>query len=170
MRVYDWFVVHIPPFAHSLTYSHSTIQTQYQFGHSELQGKKEKLSRLEDKEVEEANMRNNTMSAAKELLRHKRENSSKNDMSNYAANFTTEEKRRKLEQQMEVEGIEELCRNLPHLVKMEKLRKEDEVKGMEIRNASLRRIIAGYKNALGGAGDAMMMEIMNGGNDVIMQQ
>jgi len=120
--------------------------------------------------VEETNMCNNTMSAAKELLRHKRENSSKNDMSNYAANFTTEEKRRKLEQQMEVEGIEELCRNLPHLVKMEKLRKEDEVKGMEIRNASLRRIIAGYKNALGGAGDAMMMDIMNGGNDVIMQQ
>ena len=120
------------------------------------------------------------------MLRRNRESNSsnngsmevgKNVVNVVVANMSTEEKRRRLEDMMSADGGEELCRMLPELVKMQRLSKEDEATLMEIRNASLRRIVAGYRSVLGrtttAAGNPVMMDITNmqgGGNVVIMQQ
>ena len=82
------------------------------------------------------------------------------------ANMSTEEKRRKLEELMSADGGEELCRMLPELIKIQRLIKEDEATLMEIRNASLRRIVAGYRSVFLGrtttaAGNTVMMDITN---------
>ena len=115
------------------------------------------------------------MSAAREMLRRNRENASKHDMGNsHGANFTAEEKRRRLELIMEEVGTEDFLRGLPELMKMQRLATEEQVRGMEIRNASLRRIIAGYQNALGGDLDGIMMmdnvPTQDGGENGVLQQ
>lgn len=125
------------------------FRIQFNFQHSELQSKKEKLSRLEDKRAIEANGRHCSVTAAREMLRRLREDSSKNDVGSAFANLSTEEKKRKLKHAMEVDGGERLLRNFPELVKMRREEKAREVKELEMRNASLRRVIAGYQNALG---------------------
>jgi len=151
------------------------VKREYNFQHSELQSKKEKLSHLEARQEEEAQARNYTMSAAREMLRRNRENASKHDMGNsHGANFTAEEKRRRLELIMEEVGTEDFLRGLPELMKMQRLATEEQVRGMEIRNASLRRIIAGYQNALGGDLDGIMMmenvPTQDGGENGVLQQ
>ncbi len=83
------------------------------------------------------------------MLRRLREDTSKNDAGSAFANLSTEEKRRKLKHAMEVDGGERLLRNFPELVKMRREQMAGEVKELEMRNASLRRVIAGYQNALG---------------------
>ncbi|KAL3765495.1 hypothetical protein ACHAW5_007378 [Stephanodiscus triporus] len=125
------------------------MEKEFNFQHSELQIKKEKLSRLEDKRAIEANGRHSSVTAARDMLRRLREDSSKNDAGSTYANLSTDEKRRKLEHAMELDGGERLLRNFPDLVKMRREQKAREVKELETRNASLRRIIAGYQNALG---------------------
>lgn len=113
------------------------------------------------------------------LRRNRESNSSSNgsmEVGKNVANMSTEEKRRRLEELMSADGGEELCRMLPELIKIQRLNKEDEATLMEIRNASLRRIVAGYRSVLGRtttAGNTVMMDITNmqgGGNVVIMQQ
>ena len=115
------------------------------------------------------------------LRRNRESNSSSNgsmEVGKNVANMSTEEKRRKLEELMSADGGEELCRMLPELIKIQRLNKEDEATLMEIRNASLRRIVAGYQSVFLGrtttaAGNTVMMDITNmqgGGNVVIMQQ
>lgn len=146
------------------------MEKEYNFQHSELQGKKEKLSRLEDKRASEANSRHRSASAARDMLRRLREDSSKNGDGAYA-HLTTEEKRRKLERSMEdADGGAELLKNLPGLVGMRRTQKEEELKNLEIRNASMRRIVAGYQNALGLAGTAMQMPHNRGGGNHVLQQ
>ena len=123
--------------------------------------------------------------SSREMLRRNRESNSsnngsmevgKNVVNVVVANMSTEEKRRRLEEMMSADGGEELCRMLPELIKIQRLSKEDEATLMEIRNASLRRIVAGYRSVLGRtttAGNTVMMDITNmqgGGNVVIMQQ
>lgn len=113
------------------------------------------------------------------LRRNRESNSSSNgsmEVGKNVANMSTEEKRRRLEELMSADGGEELCRMLPELIKIQRLNKEDEATLMEIRNASLKRIVAGYRSVLGRttpAGNTVMMDITNmqgGGNVVIMQQ
>ena len=112
------------------------------------------------------------------LRRNRESNSSQMEVGKNVVvnNMSTDEKKRRLEEMMSVDGGEELCRMLPELIKIQRLNKEDELKLMEIRNASLRRIVAGYQNVLGrttAAGNTVMMDITNmqgGGSVVIMQQ
>ena len=138
------------------------------------------MDRLTEKHAEEEGNQQKTFVSSREMLRRNREsNSSSNgsmEVGKNVANMSTEEKRRKLEELMSADGGEELCRMLPELIKIQRLNKEDEAKLMEIRNASLRRIVAGYRSVLGRtttAGNTVMMDITNmqgGGNVVIMQQ
>ena len=100
------------------------------------------------------------------MLRRLREDSSKNDTSNAYSHYTTAEKQRKLEQSMEVDGGEELLKNLPHLVKMRRTQIEEDWNELEMRNASMRRIIAGYQNALGAGATTVQM----GGGNAVLQQ
>jgi len=111
------------------------------------------------------------------MLRRLREDSSKNydgddgnniSSSSLYASLSPAEKRRKLEQAMEVDGGEELCKNLPELVKLRRDRKTERVKNLEVRNASLRRIIAGYQNALGASVTEYSSQV--GGNKAVLQQ
>ena len=139
------------------------------------------MDRLTEKHAEEEGNQQKTFVSSREMLRRNREsNSSSNgsmEVGKNVANMSTEEKRRKLEELMSADGGEELCRMLPELIKIQRLNKEDEATLMEIRNASLRRIVAGYRSVLGrtttAAGNTVMMDITNmqgGGNVVIMQQ
>ena len=138
---------------------------QANFQHAELQSKKEKLSRLQDKRNSEANSRHHSLTSGRELLRRLREDSSKNDNSNNRNIVpSTEEKRHKLEQLMYMDGGVELCKNLPELVRLRKEQTMEEYKDVESRNAALRRIIAGYQNALGGGADTMDMMMMQSNN------
>lgn len=122
------------------------FQFQFNFQHSELQSKKEKLSRLEGKRAIEANGRHCSVAAAREMLRRLREDSSKNDD---VIALSTEEKRRKLEYAIEADGGGQLFRNFLELVKMRREQTAAEVKKLDVKNSSLMRIIAGYQNALG---------------------
>lgn len=138
------------------------------------------MDRLTEKHAEEEGNQQKTFVSSREMLRRNREsNSSSNgsmEVGKNVANMSTEEKRRRLEELMSADGGEELCRMLPELIKIQRLNKEDEATLMEIRNASLRRIVAGYRSVLGRtttAGNTVMMDITNmqgGGNVVIMQQ
>ena len=138
------------------------------------------MDRLTEKHAEEEGNQQKTFVSSREMLRRNREsNSSSNgsmEVGKNVANMSTEEKRRRLEEMMSADGGEELCRMLPELIKIQRLNKEDEATLMEIRNASLRRIVAGYRSVLGRtttAGNTVMMDITNmqgGGNVVIMQQ
>ena len=102
------------------------------------------------------------------MLRRLRDDSSKNDAGNNSyVNLSSEEKRRKLEQAMEVDGGEELCKNLPDLVKMRRDQKMEGVKSLDMRNASSRRIIAGYQNALGAGATEFPQQ---GGDNALLQQ
>ena len=127
------------------------LSIQYNFQHSELQSKKEKLARLEDKRINEANSRNGSVSNAREMLRRLRDNSSSNDTTSANTSWTmsSEEMKKKLQHTMDVDGEEQLLRTLPELVKIHKSHKVEEVKDLEMKNASMRRIIAGYQNLLG---------------------
>jgi hypothetical protein len=131
---------------------------QFNFQHSELQSKKEKLTRLEDKRINEANSRNSSVSAAREMLRRLRDNSSNNDTSsststlassNMYANLSSNELKQRLQHTMDVDGEEQLLRTIPELIKIRKVQKVEEVKELEMKNASLRRVIAGYQILLG---------------------
>ncbi len=129
---------------------------QYNFQHSELQSKKEKLARLEDKRINEANSRNDSVSNAREMLRRLRDNSSSNDTTTAAnsswamhTNLSSEEMKKKLQHIMDVDGEEQLLRALPELVKIRKSHIVEEVKDLEMKNGSMRRIVAGYQNLLG---------------------
>jgi hypothetical protein len=83
------------------------------------------------------------------MLRRLREDASKNDAGIAYANLTTEEKRRKLEYAMEVDGGRQLLRNFLELVKMRREQIAKEVKDLDTKNSSSMRIITGYQNALG---------------------
>ena len=146
-----------------------SISLQYNFQHAELQAKKEKLSRLEEKRNEEANSMSRSLTAAREMLRRLREDSN-NDTSYSAlnANLSPGERRKKLEKMMEVDGGEELLSNLPELLGMRRAQKLEELKQQELRNASLRRIIAGYQNALGVSSMEFPSHLV--GANVVMQQ
>lgn len=114
-----------------------------------------------------------SLTAAREMLRRLREDSN-NDTSYSAlnANLSPGERRKKLEKMMEVDGGEELLSNLPELLGMRRAQKLEELKQQELRNASLRRIIAGYQNALGVSSMEFSSHLVGGNNngDVVMQQ
>ncbi len=65
------------------------------------------------------------------------------------ANLSSKELKKRLQHTMDVEGEEQLLRTLPELIKIRKIQKVEEVKELEMKNASLRRVIAGYQNLLG---------------------
>jgi hypothetical protein len=64
-------------------------------------------------------------------------------------NLSSEEMKKKLQHTMDVDGEEHLLHTLLELVKICKSHKVEEVKDLEMKNASMRRIIAGYQNLLG---------------------
>lgn len=162
------------------------MEKEFNFQHSELQSKKEKLSRLEEKRAAEASGRHRSASAAREMLRRLREDSSRknagspspggrgkngrNSEDDPSASLSPRTKRRKLEQVTEVDGGEELCGRLPELVKMRRAREREGIQGLERRNASLRRIVAGYQNALGHAGATEFPQRQEGGNEAVLRQ
>jgi len=152
------------------------MEKEFNFQHSELQSKKEKLSRLEEKRANEANGRHRSMTAARDMLRRLREESSKNDAGENSSltpslsysNLSSQEKKRKLDQAMEIDGGEELCEQLPELIKLRRARKKEGIESLKRRNASLRRIIAGYQNVLGV--EATEFTQQQGGNSTVLQQ
>ena len=147
-----------------------SIPQQFNFQHSELQSKKEKLARLEDKRINEATSRNGSVSAAREMLRRLRDNNSSSSKSNndtttsssssswtVYATLSSEEIKKRLQHIMDMDGDEgPLLRSLPELIQIRKDEKMEEVKDMEMKNASMRRIIAGYQNLLGVESSTMM--------------
>lgn len=124
------------------------LEKEFNFQHSELQGKKEKLFRLEEKRNNEASSRHHSVSAAREMLRRLRENSSQNEDDPSFERTSPDQKRCQLEQAMEIDGGEALCVGLPELLQLRRTLTADAAKHLETRNASLRRIVAGYQNAL----------------------
>lgn len=159
---------------HSPTKSMSSfsksIPQQFNFQHSELQSKKEKLARLEDKRINEATSRNGSVSAAREMLRRLRDNNSSSSKSNndtttmssssswtVYATLSSEEMKKRLQHIMDMDGDEgPLLRSLPELIQIRKDEKMEEAKDIEMKNASMRRIIAGYQNLLGVESSTMM--------------
>lgn len=107
--------------------------------------------------MNEANNRNSSLSAAREMLRRLRDNSSNNDSTTNShaswtkmwSNLSSEQMKKRLQHTMEVDGKEQLLRSLPELVMIRKSQKVEEVKDLEMKNASMRRIVAGYQNLLG---------------------
>jgi hypothetical protein len=58
---------------------------------------------------------------------------------------------------MDMDGDEgPLLRSLPELIQIRKDEKMEEAKDIEMKNASMRRIIAGYQNLLGVESSTMM--------------
>jgi len=106
------------------------------------------------------------------MLRRLRDDSSKNNHARdaYADTLSAEQKRQKLEQIMEADGGEELCEALPELVKTRRAQQEEGVKELEVRAGALRRVIAGYQDALGGSlGSMQMMNQPQQQNPVLQQ-
>ena len=147
-----------------------SIPQQFNFQHSELQSKKEKLARLEDKRINEATSRNGSVSAAREMLRRLRDYNSSSSKSNndtttsssssnwtVYATLSSDEMKKRLQHIMDMDGDEgPLLRSLPELIQIRKDEKMEEAKDIEMKNASLRRIIAGYQNILGVESSTMM--------------
>ncbi|KAL9185996.1 hypothetical protein ACHAXT_005234 [Thalassiosira profunda] len=144
------------------------LKKEYNFQHAELQSKKEKLSRLEEKRLAEASRRHQSLATARELLRRLREESTAGAVGAGAnAELSPEERRRRLEQMMEADGGAGLCGKLPALVRLRKAQKEEALAGMEAKSAALRGVIAGYQNALGGA--SLDFPQVGGGAEVMQQ-
>eukprot|EP00986_Skeletonema_menzelii_P017735 scaffold21543_cov145-Skeletonema_menzelii.AAC.7 len=128
------------------------ITKNYNFQHSELASKKEKLDRAEEKRKIDANERHLTMSRNREELRKlrgaSREGASQCNVTN---KMTVASKLRKLDEICDVDGGKEFFMKLSadRLLAVVKDRKLKEVNELEQGNAALRRIIAGYQNALG---------------------
>ena len=140
---------------------------QSKFQHSELVGKKDKLSRLDSKRKQEAATRNVSMSASREALRKRRELSMKNEAVKSLANIPIEEKKRKLDALAETDGGEELFSVLPELIKKRTDEVMEDTSGLEHVCAALRRRIAGYQKSL----DLSMHMDTNENNGVsVMQQ
>lgn len=140
---------------------------QYNFQHSELASKKEKLDRAEDKRKTDANERHTTMSRIRDDLRKLREASREGSTSQCRVNnkMTVASKLRKLDEICDIDGGKELFMKLSAdgILSVVKDRKMEELNGIEQGNAALRRIIAGYQNALGSSnlvdeGDVSVME------------
>lgn len=146
----------------------SQLEKEFNFQHSELQGKKEKLSRLEEKRNNEAGSRHYSVSAAREMLRRLRENSSQNEDDSGVNGASPGQKRHQLEQSMELDGGEALCRSLPEFLQVRRSVTVEATKHLETRNTSLRRIVAGYQNALGVG--ATEFPQMSGRQETILQQ
>ena len=154
----------------SMTSFSKSIPQQFNFQHSELQSKKEKLARLDDKRINEATSRNGSVSAAREMLRRLRDNNSSSSKSNndtttmssssswtVYATLSSEEMKKRLQHIMDMDGDEgPLLRSLPELIQIRKDEKMEEAKDIEMKNASMRRIIAGYQNLLGVESSTMM--------------
>ncbi len=141
---------------------------QYNFQHSELASKKEKLDRAEEKRKIDANERNLTMSRNREDLRKLREASREGASHGVNTKMTVASKLRKLDEICDVDGGKEFFMKLStdRLLSVVKERKLKEVNEIEQGNAALRRIIAGYQNALGssnlvdGAGQGQRVSLM----------
>jgi len=131
-----------------------SLSRQYNFQHSELASKKEKLDRAEDKRKTDANERHLTMSRNRDDLRKLREASRQGGASSQCHvnnKMTVASKLRKLEEICDIDGGKELFMKLSAdgLLSVVKDRKLEELNEIEQGNAALRRIIAGYQNALG---------------------
>jgi hypothetical protein len=131
---------------------------QFNFQHSELQGKKEKLTRLEDKRHREASGRHHSVSAARDLLRRLREESARDAEAPAGPRAAAprgghapspDARRRRLAQATDGDGGAALCRSLPELLALRRAGAAEGTRRAERRNAALRRIVAGYQNALG---------------------
>ena len=125
---------------------------QYNFQHSELASKKEKLDRAEEKRKIDANERHLTKSRNREDLRKLREASREGASQCHDTNkMSVASKLRKLDEICDVDGGKEFFMKLgaDRLLSVVKDRKLKEVNEIEQGNAALRRIIAGYQNALG---------------------
>lgn len=144
---------------------------QFNFQHSELQGKKEKLTRLEELSTLDAEKRQYSITGARDMLRRLRENKKdgRGTSSTYST-LSTEAKRGKLKQMLDSgdeAGGERMLMNLPVVMNIRAEVKGREVEEYEMRSASLMRIIAGYQNALGEEPtmmEAMHQENLNGMN------
>lgn len=126
---------------------------QYNFQHSELASKKEKLDRAEEKRKIDANERSLTMSRNRDDLRKLRDASREGAASHGGVNnkMTVAYKLKKLDEICDVDGGKEFFMKLhtDRLLDVVKERKLKELNEIEQGNAALRRIIAGYQNALG---------------------
>lgn len=122
---------------------------QSKFQHSELMGKKEKLSRIDSKRKQEAATRNISVSASRESLRRRRELSSRNGASKYVVRISVAEKKRKLEAMLQTDGGHEFFVKLPDLIKMRTEELAEDANGVEEVCAALRRRIAGYEKSFG---------------------
>ena len=73
------------------------------------------------------------------------------------ATLSSEEMKKRLQHIMDMDGDEgPLLRSLPELIQIRKDEKMEEAKDIEMKNASMRRIIAGYQNLLGVESSTMM--------------
>ena len=141
-----------------------SLSWQYNFQHSELASKKEKLDRAEDKRKTDTNERHLTMSRNRDDLRKLREASREGASQCHVNKMTVASKLKKLDEICDIDGGKEFFMKLSAdgLLSVVKDRKLEELNEIEQGNAALRRIIAGYQNALGSS---------NGGGAVsIMQQ
>ena len=122
----------------------STLVGQYKFQHSELNTKREKLSRLDVKVSTESSSRSASTTSSREALRKRRENSS----SLNAPNLSLEEKKRQLEAFLEGEGGEEFMTSLSDWIskRIENVREEGE--DIRLQCFSLEKRIAGFQRAM----------------------
>mmetsp|Transcript_4617 Transcript_4617/g.9614 ORF Transcript_4617/g.9614 Transcript_4617/m.9614 type:complete len:214 (-) Transcript_4617:57-698(-) len=127
------------------------LRRESKFQHSELMGKKDKLSRIDSKRTQEATTRNVSVSASRESLRRRRELSSRNGGSKYIVRISMEEKKRKLEAMLETDGGHEFFIKLPDLIKMRTEELAEDANGVEEVCVALRRRIVGYEKSLGGS-------------------
>lgn len=139
--------------------------SQYNFQHSELASKKEKLDRAQDKRKADANERHLTMSRNRDDLRKLRE-ASREGSSQCQFHMTVASKLKKLEEICDIDGGKEFLVKLSvdGLLSVVKDRKLEELNEIEQGNAALRMIIAGYQNALGSS------SLFDGGDVPVMEQ
>ena len=139
--------------------------SQYNFQHSELASKKEKLDRAQDKRKADANERHLTMSRNRDDLRKLRE-ASREGSSKCQFHMTVASKLKKLEEICDIDGGKEFLVKLSvdGLLSVVKDRKLEELNEIEQGNAALRMIIAGYQNALGSS------SLFDGGDVPVMEQ
>ena len=121
-----------------------TPRGQYKFQHSELNTKREKLSRLDAKVSTESSSRSASTTSSREALRRRRENSS----SLNAPNLSLEEKKRQLEAFLEGEGGEDFMITLSDWIskRIESVCEE----GEDVRRQcfSLEKRITGFQRAM----------------------
>lgn len=143
---------------------------QYNFQHSELQSKKEKRDGLVRKGRQEADDRSRSLKASRDMLRRLREDSSRNDAGRDTHGSLTAEQRRLRLERAVAEGGEDFVRSLPDLIEMRAARAEEEARGAEARCAAMRRVIAGYQNALGASSFDVAQQRGGGGGGAVLQQ